>query len=220
MTVSAVAAQYSESSASFEFDAGPNPQEGQAWDLNQDIELAGFPVRVVKATHTADGYSFDFESAVMFNGVGLAIGNSVPGGSGLGDPGHFISVVRFEGEVPSGNLIVQVSNPVVVISGNWQIQWGVEKLPGDESPTPVAADQICLTPDSWQVALDNYQAVPPELNGRLLVYGALSDDWLNYDNYGSFMARLDGSEKQIISQGVYPRFHRMEGLSLLPGVKV
>ena len=204
MTVSAVAAQYSESSASFEFDAGPNPQEGQVWDLNQDIELAGYPVRVVKVIRTADGYSFDFESAAMFHGVSLAIENSLPGGSGLGDPGHFISVVRFEGEVPSGKLMVQASNPVVAISGNWQIQWGVENLPVDESPTPIAADQTCLTPDSWQAALDNYQPVPPELNSRLLVYGALSDDWLNYDNYGSFMSRLDGTEKQIISQGVYP----------------
>ena len=204
MTVSAVAAQYSESSASFEFDAGPNPQEGQVWDLNQDIELAGFPVRVVKVIRTADGYSFDFESAAMFHGVSLAIENSLPAGSGLGEPGHFISLVRFEGEVPSGKLTVQASNPVVAISGNWQIQWGVENLPVDESPTPMAADQTCLTPDSWQAALDNYQPVPPELNSRLLVYGALSDDWLNYDNYGSFMSRLDGTEKQIISQGIYP----------------
>ncbi len=204
MTVSAVAAQYSESSASFEFDAGANPQEGQVWDLNQDIELAGFPVRVLKAIRTADGYSFDFESATMFHGVSLAIGNSLPGGSGLGDPGHFISVVRFEGEVPSGKLTVLASYPVVAISGNWQIQWGVENLPIEESPTPVAADQTCLTRDSWQAALDNYQPAPANLAKKLLVFGPLSDDYLNYDNYGSFMTDLDGQDKQIISQGVYP----------------
>ncbi|MBL0348710.1 hypothetical protein [Candidatus Villigracilis affinis] len=204
MTVSAVAAQYSESSASFEFDAGPNPQEGQVWDLNQDIELAGFPVRVVKAIRTADGYSFDFESAAMFHGVSLAIGNSLPVGSGLGDPGHFISVVRFEGEVPSGKLTVQASNPVVAVSGNWQIQWGVENLPIEESPTPVAADQTCLTRDSWQAALDNYQPAPADLAKKLLVYGALGDNYYDYDNYGSFMTSTDGKDKQIISQGVYP----------------
>ncbi len=204
MTVSAVAAQYSGSSASFEFDPGPNPQEGQAWDLNQDIELAGFPVRVLKAIRTADGYSFDFVSATMFHGVSLAIGNSLPAGAGLGDPGHFISVVRFEGEVPSGKLTVQASNPVVAISGNWQIQSGVENLPIEETPAPVAADQTCLTHDSWQAALDNYQPAPAELAKKLLVYGPLSDDYLNYDNYGSFMTSLDGKDKQIISQGIYP----------------
>ena len=204
MTVSAVAAQYLESSASFEFDAGPNPQEGQVWDLNQDIELAGFPVRVVKAIRTADGYSFDFESAAMFHGVSLTIETSLPIGSGLGEPGHFISVVRFEGEIPSGKLTVQVSNPVVAISGNWHIQWGVENLPIEETPTPVAADQICLTRDSWQAALDNYQPAPDDLAQRLLVYGALGDNYYDYDNYGSFMTSTDGKDQQIISQGVYP----------------
>ncbi|MBK7453648.1 MAG: PD40 domain-containing protein [Anaerolineales bacterium] len=204
MTVRAVAVQYSESSASFEFDAGANPQEGQVWDLNQDIELAGFPVRALKAIRTADGYSFDFESTAMFHGVSLTIGNSLPVGSGLGDPGHFISVVRFEGEVPSGKLIVQVSNPVVAISGDWQIQWGVENLPIEETPTLMASDQTCLTRDSWQAALNNYQPAPAGLAKKLLVYGPLSADYLNYDNYGSFMTSLDGKDKLFITQGIYP----------------
>ncbi len=204
LTVSAVAAQYSESSASFEFDAGPNPQEGQVWELNQEIELAGVPVRVLKAIRTADGYSFDFESSTMFHGVSLAIGNSIPAGAGLGDPGHFISVVKYEGEVPSGKLTVLASYPVLAIFGNWQIQWDVENLPAETSPMPEAAAQACLTTDSWQAALDNYQPAPTDLAKKLLVYGALGDNYYDYDNYGSFMTSLDGMNKQTISQGVYP----------------
>lgn len=205
MTVSAVAAQYSGSSASFEFDAGSNPQEGQVWDLNQDVELVGFPVRVVKATRTVEGYVFNFESSAFFHGVSLTMGEgSLPGGTGMDDPNHFKAVVRFNGAIPSGKMEVLITNPVMAISGNWNIQWQPETSSTESVSTPTTADQTCLTRDSWQAALDNYQPVPPELNGRLLVYGALSDDWLNYDNYGSFMSRLDRSDKQIISQGVFP----------------
>jgi hypothetical protein len=204
MTVSAVGGQYPESHASFQFDAGSNPQEGQEWDVNQDIELVGVPVRVLKAFRTADGYSFNFESVEFFHGVSLSIGNSLPGGTGMDDPNHFSSIVRFEGAVPSGRLDVLVSNPVMSISGNWTIQWQPETSLTDTVSTPIAADQTCLTRDSWQAALDNYQPVPPELNGKLLAYGALSDDYLNYDNYGSFISRLDKSDWQFVSKGIYP----------------
>ncbi len=204
MTVSTVAAQYSGSSASFQFDAGANPQEGQVWDLNQDIELAGSPVRVLKATRTADGYIFNFESAAFFHGVSLQVGNSLPGGAGMEDLNHFRAVVRFDGAVPAGKLDVLVSNPVMAISGDWKIQWQPQISSTEAVPTPLAADQICLTRDSWQAALDNPQTVPPELSGRLLVMGPLSEDYLNYDNYGSFMTSLDGKDKQIITQGIYP----------------
>ena len=204
MNVSAVAAQYSESRASFQFDAGLNPQEGQAWDVNQDIELAGVPVRVLKAIRTADGYIFNFESVAFFHGVSLQVGNSLPGGAGMDDPNHFRAVVKFDGVVPAGKLEVLVSNPVMAISGDWKIQWQPETSSTESFPAPMASNQTCLTRDSWQAALDNYQAVPFELNGRLLVYGALGDNYYDYDNYGSFMTSLDGKDKQVISQGVYP----------------
>lgn len=205
MTVSTVAAQYSESSASFEFDAGSNPQEGQSWDVNQDIELVGVPVRVLKATRTADGYIFNFESAAFFHGVNLMIGEtSLPGGAGMEDPNHFRAVVRFEGEVPSGKMKVLVSNPVMAVDGNWQIQWQPEASSTEPSPTPTEANQTCLTLDSWKAAVANPQPIPADMSGRLLAYGPLSDDYLNYDNYGSFIINLDGSNKQTITPGVYP----------------
>ena len=205
MTVSTVAAQYSESRTSFQFDAGPNPQEGQEWDLNQDIELAGVPVRVIKATRTTDGYIFNFESAAFFHGVTLSIGEgSLPGGAGMDDPTHFKAVVRFNGAIPSGEMEVLVTNPVMAISGNWSIQWQPETSSMEADSTPVAAPQTCLTFDSWQAALDNPQPVPPEIHGGLLAFGPLSEDYLNYDNYGSFMTSLDGKDKQAITQGIYP----------------
>lgn len=205
ITVSAVAAVYPQEQARFVFDAGASPQEGQAWELDQELRLAGATVRVIKAYRTADGYGFDFASDTFFHGVSLWIGNSMPGPTGMQDPQHFSAFVRFEGEIPSGKLDVQVTNPVLSISGTWQTQWQPDVSALDATPTPTTPTQTCLTADSWQAALANPQPIPAELSTiRVLAYGPLSDDYLNYDNYGIFFTRLDGTNKQTVNQYVYP----------------
>lgn len=196
---------YPQEQARFEFDAGANPQEGQAWELDQELQLAGASVRVIKAYRTAEGYGFDFESDTFFHGVSIWIGDSLPGPTGMQDPQHFSALVRFEGAVPAGQLEVVVSNPVLSISGIWQTQWQPETISTETSATPIAPPQACLTVESWQAALSNPQPLPTELgNGRLLAYGPLSDDHLNYDNYGSFIINLDGTNKRAAVSSPYP----------------
>ena len=205
ITVSAVAAQYPQEQARFEFEAGTNPQEGQVWTLDQDLQLVNVPVRVLRAYRTADGYGFDFESDTFFHGVSLWIGNSLPGPTGMQDPRHFSAMVRFEGAIPDGKLEVLVSNPVLGTSGTWQIQWQPETVSTEAAPMPKEPTQVCLTPDSWQAALANPQPLPAELSsGRFLAYGPLSDDYLNYDNYGSFIINIDGSNKQAATRSSDP----------------
>ena len=205
IAVSAVAAQYPQEQAWFEFDAGTNPQMGQVWTLNQDLQLVNVPVRVLRAYRTADGYGFDFESNTFFHGVSLWIGNSLPGPTGMQDPRHFSAMVRFEGAIPDGKLEVLVSNPVLAISGTWQIQWQPETTSTEASPTQIGSTPVCLTSDSWKAALANPQPLPAELSsGRLLAYGPLSDDYLNYDNYGSFIINMDGSIKRTVNRSTYP----------------
>ncbi|HET9911240.1 MAG TPA: hypothetical protein VFQ13_05075 [Anaerolineales bacterium] len=130
--VEAVVVEYSDAQAQFEFDTGPNPQNEQVWPLDIDIELAGYPVRVLQAIRTPDGYMFNFESKspAMFHGVDLAIGNSSQGFSGMDSPINFSSSVSFAGEISSGKLNIILTRPLVALPGEWKLEWKPEDTPG------------------------------------------------------------------------------------------
>ncbi len=197
--------QYEDARSQFEFDAGPNPQDGQVWqDLKIDLELAGHPVRVVSVLRTSDGYQFGFESrsSTVFGGVQLAIGDSTQGLTGMDGPSAFSSEVKFAGPVPNGKLKVVVTRPLVDILGTWQVQWQPDHAgQGIASPTP--APQACLTLDSWKAALPRSTPIPPGLNGRVLVSGRVVQDGkpASEENTGIYISRLDGSDRKEILPG-------------------
>ena len=57
---------------SFIFDAGANPQPGQEWQLNQNIELAGHTLTLVSVdADSRGGYSFHFKSDKSVNSVSV-----------------------------------------------------------------------------------------------------------------------------------------------------
>jgi hypothetical protein len=129
--------EYEDAQAQFEFDSGPNPQDGQVWDhLNIDFELAGHPIHVNNVIRTPEGYQFSFESqdATMFQGASLAMGDSLPGMTGMDSPSSFMSEVKYAGEIPAGKLTVVVTQPVINMPGLWQIQWKPDKAASPQSP--------------------------------------------------------------------------------------
>lgn len=192
-----VAVEYENVQKQFEFDAGPNPQDGQAWDLNIDLgELAGFPVRVTTVIGRPDGYEFYFQSPHMFHGINVEIGDSIQGLTGMDAPGEFSSSVTFADEIPSGKLTVLVSRPVVALPGVWQLQWEPENA--SVLPTPGEAPQVCLTVDSLQAALANPMPIPADLSGKVFFHASENNDGVT-----TYVSHLNGSNKQEFGQGMY-----------------
>lgn len=137
ITLDTVGVEYQDVQSQFEFDTGPNPQDGQVWEnLNIEFEIAGHPVRVRNVVRIPDGYMFNFESlsATVFQGVDITIGDSLPALSGRDSPSWFSSQVSFAGEIPSGKLTVIVTRPQIDLPGVWQLQWQPESV--SATPTP------------------------------------------------------------------------------------
>ena len=102
--------------AQVEFDAGSDPQPGQEWILNQQVELAGHTLTLVSiSTEARNGYSFKFESGPEVYSVSVEIeGYTAAGGGGGGSGvtgGTFYTSLDYI-EIPTGKLTVNVSNLV------------------------------------------------------------------------------------------------------------
>ena len=115
----------------FDFDAGPNPQAGQEWNVNQEFQLAEHTVTLKKITAGANSYTFFFhtddenvESVGMYNRddiqiIGYTL-TSFSGRFGLGD----WSLTKVYSELPKGNLRVVLSG--LYLFGNsedWTMVW-------------------------------------------------------------------------------------------------
>jgi hypothetical protein len=124
----------------FSFDAGPHPQVGQHWQIDQKIEVGGRTFRVTSATLAADGYHFVFETDSpdvlslyvfsMKNDESKAISPSDSddpqeiSSSDSDDPqgGPFHVAVLYQGQPPSGVLNVEFY-VTLYVSGPWQVTW-------------------------------------------------------------------------------------------------
>jgi len=142
--------------AEFSFDAGANPQPGQIWELNQEIQLAGQTLKLVSITADLQGgYSFGFQVDPQVYSVGVQIVGYTPtgggGGGGInltGDINKFIVSMSYE-ELPSGLLTIALSNLTMI--GN-SITW--EGFQGVQSPLPglqgILLQQHHQSPDGQQ----------------------------------------------------------------------
>jgi hypothetical protein len=201
ITVNSVAVQFSDVQAQFEFDAGQTSKDGQVWEnLNIHFELAGHPVHVLNVIRTPDSYQFNFVSddATVFSAVELSIGDSTQGLTGMNGLDSFGSEAKFAGTVPSGKRTVILSHPVILQSGNWQLQWKPDRDPTLPTPTAVSqsAPQTCLTDDSLKAALANPQPIPVDLPGRVFLQPRPDDP-----DSAIYVANPDGSSKQEIGRG-------------------
>jgi len=198
---------------SFEFDTGPNPQVDQVWTVSQQISLGDYNVEVVSIRFTGDGYSFSLKADPAVRWVNVEIeGFIATSSSGGGDGQGLIEAsLSYEGTLPTGLLKVNVFSPTVELQGRWQLQWQPDLLVSaapatSEEPLAPPDSQTCLTFDSMQAALVNPQPLPADLSGKLIVYGHITVDGQSPspDNYGVFVTSLDGTNQQVLGQGVWP----------------
>jgi hypothetical protein len=204
----------------FEFDAGSNPEAGQTWDLNKEIHLAGYTFTLTSISVTpplhgaqADGYNFSFISPDgKLSGVSVDIEGYTPlgGGGGGGGGGPEVSTTWGVGltytDLPKGRLKIVISNlSLFGETKEWTLEWQPDDSAGSNLPASTKTPQACLTMESWQAALTNPAQIPADLTGKVVAYGRIVDDGKDPspDNYGIYVANLDGSEKQVIGQGVW-----------------
>lgn len=114
-------------SATFEFDTGDNPQVGQTWTIDPNVQIGGYKVHEVIITGTAVGYDFFFKNdrdVQLFDPeiVGFQIKSGGGGGDGFGR-GEVHYQLQYEGAIPSGKLTVKLSNLLVLIHGLWTLTW-------------------------------------------------------------------------------------------------
>ncbi len=114
-------------SAKFEFDTGDNPQVGQIWTIDPNVQIGGYDVHEVIVTRTATGYDFFFKNdrdVQLFDPeiVGFQIKSGGGGGDGFGR-GEVHYQLQYEGTIPSGQLTVKLSNLLVLIHGPWTLTW-------------------------------------------------------------------------------------------------
>jgi hypothetical protein len=164
---------------SFTFDPGPDPQPGQVWEINQDLDVGyGHSLHVLRATYPKPpmeglpqqaGFSFEMESETgISNATLFDLGNPVAGGGGAG-AGSFSTVFgsgfSYAGAMPEGPITVNVESITVNLAGPWQATW----TPPEPQPqtTPSAQTSACLTRESWQQALQAHASLPSGLTGTL-----------------------------------------------------
>lgn len=132
ITMDAVYVNLLDTTAEFEFDAGNNPQVGQTWTLDPNVEIAGYEIREVSIKRTGRGYEFQFKvdpNILLFMPEikGFPSSSGTGGNDGFG-AGRIYYQLEYRNP-PSGKLTVRLSDVSVVIYGPWEIQWSPEDTP-------------------------------------------------------------------------------------------
>lgn len=136
LTIDTITAEFNDPATEFEFDTGPNPHVGQQWTLNRDVELEGYTIRIVSIERTNNGYAFIFKADPDVTGItpnikGVPILSGSGGNDGFGK-GDLFATIEYNGEPPSGKLIIELGWLRANLHGPWQVQWS----PKDILPTP------------------------------------------------------------------------------------
>lgn len=133
---------------SFTFDAGANPQHGQTWELNSEIMIAGYPLKVtsVKAVNWDDvktpdfidesqgyeyGYQFSVETdpSVKFSAEMDVMSEDPMCGLTVKSPSYHPTSSFFQytqlcrDAYPSGQVKVTIWELAVLLENTWQSTW-------------------------------------------------------------------------------------------------
>jgi hypothetical protein len=166
-----------------QFDTGPNPSEGQRWELNRSFEILGIPATLRSAEmivqEDMQGFEFAVEAPPALRSVDITLEES-PGlvqtrerccsGGGGSEPnrtGAFAVHALSDFSVAGG--IIHLSIRRVELAGTWSAAWDPPVVEGQ--PTATAVPQACLTGEAWGAALAGPAApIPAGLGGRILTW--------------------------------------------------
>lgn len=183
--------------AEFTFDAGANPQPGQEWILDREIQLAGHTLKLISiSADSRNGYAFYFKGDPSVFSVGVQIVGHTPnggGGGGSGSPnGMFSASLSFD-QIPTGELKVIISELTLISDSlTWQTRWSPAVPRNDLPANPTPQPGVCLTGDAI-AGLKPISPLPP--NGKALLYEMLDEA----NHWGLVLYNLDGSQKQVVT---------------------
>lgn len=170
---------------------GPNPQPGQIWEVNQDVQIAGNTIRFISMTAQADGYSFRIDPGMNLSSVSVQIeGHQANGGGGGGATGEKVfDTSLVYSEIPKGDLTILFTNPLFTSpTETWQAQWR------PETPRQFSAmdgpSTTCLNAD----AIQNVNPLPSGWKGQVVL------TQLN-PQLQIVLAGLDGSPLSVLATG-------------------
>jgi hypothetical protein len=182
--------------AEFIFDAGENPQPGQEWIFNHEIQLAGHTLKLISiSVDSRNGYAFNFQGGSSVYSAQVQIAGYTPdggwGSGGVAD-GEFSLSLSYA-QIPTGNLKVIISDPVLfgeVITE--QGQWSPAAPRTDLPASPTMQPGVCLTAD----LIAGLEPISPvQSDGKVLLYQKLDES----NNWGLVLYKLDGSQKQVVT---------------------
>ncbi len=118
---------------SFIFEPGPTPQQGQKWEINQDVTVNGEIIHVLTAEQGGiepGFFLFAMQSDSNIIGASVIdlahppIGGGGGGGAGLPEIGiPFFSGFGYQIPIPQGPLTFTFTNVQVLVDGEWNIVW-------------------------------------------------------------------------------------------------
>ncbi len=194
---------------SLQIDLGLDPQLGQSWDINQELDIAGHLVHLttIELYQDLDG-SIWLESTFKGDPDVLGVHVSDPDnrsemisgkGGGSGGNGEFTSAFTYD-QIPTGVREMVLSNASYRMDGPWQVSWQPPVDHDQSFPTQTPQTQVCLTLDKWEQLKDQYPTeLPDGLDGQLLLMMPSGQPLPMI-----FLTSLDGNQRQEIATGSWP----------------
>jgi len=193
--------------ASFTFDPGSNPQPGQAWDLDLDLDIgSGHSLRVSRVTYDLTNgvqaylrFDMESETGVMYATLldkAHPLTGIAGGGGGSFSVGPFTTDLYYNEPLPEDPLTITVTSISAQFPGHWEATWTPPQTQTLSTPELPA----CLTRKSWVQALEAHPSLPAGLNGILAMSQLPPPD----HNFHVVIAKLDGSVSKLIGLGSAP----------------
>ena len=133
----------------FTFDVGEDPQYGQTWSLDKEIQIAGYPIRIttvraasyediktpeMEAAFGSQGFEYGYDFAVETDPAAKVqvelqimsetyICATMSGSSINPDSSSFHHVQLCRDAYPKGEIVVQIWQLAVLVENTWQVIW-------------------------------------------------------------------------------------------------
>jgi hypothetical protein len=180
-----------QATAKLTVEVGENPQPGDVLEINQTVDLAGYPIKLLTMTvDSRNGYSFHIDPGESLSSVSVQISGfqAVGGGGGAAWGGPFHTSLSYM-ELPTGQLEIVFNNPMKTSeTETWTTTWKPENERVFEDNGQ--SKNLC-----WDAnTLNTIPELASGLNGKVVVTSTNPQLEILLSNF-------EGSNQQVLSQG-------------------